>query len=552
MAILVSLAGLLLISFALFSIASDPGSAKARPKTKRKRTPLLLAHPTPSAGRGRLFRSTAGGRRNSEDEMSDNNGLKTPLLKRTVDDAEREEERRRGLTSLNSEGDSDGLTSSVGFNSTSQHCDGDGDDNSIRNSGVRGLAISSWEDHGEDQQHHRIPPLPLQPLPRRHGSDSCTRSSEHTINIDGDHANFNHHKNEEVEGACLSATPQREGIVSSKGADAMSRSPAVLRWNKLGYYVSGQGEQGGAEMAVLRGVSGFVGPEELPFHPRRRQRQQGSGTVDSVFDDETATTRTFREISSSRSGCGGGREGAIQTETALVSSPSNSSTSTRVPSNMYHSSPAAATQRPGSSGVRSSFNSTNDMPRTSSRTSSTITGILGPSGAGKSSLLDLLAGRKRLGEGRTSGSVSLSFLDSGSSSTLIRGPRHNIAGEVGDEEEGGGRKESAEAVRRESGYVSQEDILPGTLTCYEHLMFHARLRCVHPSVSFDERRARVLWVIRELGLGRVADSRIGDEQARGLSGGERRRLSIAAELVARPALLFLDEPTTGLGKEGGI
>lgn len=166
---------------------------------------------------------------------------------------------------------------------------------------------------------------------------------------------------------------------------------------------------------------------------------------------------------------------------------------------------------------------------------STMTGILGPSGAGKSSLLDILAGRKRSGEGRATGQLSLAA--------------------------GGGREDSrygadagftktavtdAKQIRRVAGYVPQEDVLPGTLSCYEHLMFHARLRMPR-GATHSQRRARALRVLEELGLSRVADSRIGDELARGLSGGERRRLSIAAELMASPALLFLDEPTTGLG-----
>lgn len=56
-------------------------------------------------------------------------------------------------------------------------------------------------------------------------------------------------------------------------------------------------------------------------------------------------------------------------------------------------------------------------------------------------------------------------------------------------------------------------------------------------------------VLGELGLLEVRDSRIGGGLMRGISGGEKRRLSIATELLTRPALLFLDEPTTGLGEK---
>lgn len=61
-------------------------------------------------------------------------------------------------------------------------------------------------------------------------------------------------------------------------------------------------------------------------------------------------------------------------------------------------------------------------------------------------------------------------------------------------------------------------------------------------------------VLKQLALFDIRDSRIGGELARGLSGGEKRRLSIGTELLTRPALLFADEPTTGLGendKENG-
>lgn len=62
----------------------------------------------------------------------------------------------------------------------------------------------------------------------------------------------------------------------------------------------------------------------------------------------------------------------------------------------------------------------------------------------------------------------------------------------------------------------------------------------------------LLQILGQLGLGEIKDSRIGGGLSRGISGGEKRRLSIGTELLTRPALLFLDEPTTGLGKEALI
>merc|ERR1719299_70826 len=143
-----------------------------------------------------------------------------------------------------------------------------------------------------------------------------------------------------------------------------------------------------------------------------------------------------------------------------------------------------------------------------------LLGLMGPSGAGKTTLLDILAGRLR------HGSV---------------GGRIFVNGSLA----------SAASVRRLSGYVAQDDPLPGTATVREHLTFHAVLRMPGDAPT-SEKKARVWEVIGQLGLHRVVDSTIGDEFVRGLSGGEKRRVSIGVELLMCPGLMFLDEPTTGL------
>ncbi|KAF8188323.1 ABC-2 type transporter-domain-containing protein [Pholiota molesta] len=98
------------------------------------------------------------------------------------------------------------------------------------------------------------------------------------------------------------------------------------------------------------------------------------------------------------------------------------------------------------------------------------------------------------------------------------------------------------------GFVPQQDILPATLTVFETLLFAARLR-LPENVTDREKKERVNILLEKLGIFEIKDVRIGDVtggKARGISGGEMRRVSIGLELIASPDVLLLDEPTSGL------
>ena len=101
------------------------------------------------------------------------------------------------------------------------------------------------------------------------------------------------------------------------------------------------------------------------------------------------------------------------------------------------------------------------------------------------------------------------------------------------------------SFRYHVGYVVQEDLCSGTLTVKENLHFSINLRCKE-DLSVTEKLERVTHVIEELGLEHCANTRVGTELLRGVSGGEKKRTCIGMELVLSPSILFLDEPTTGI------
>ncbi|BFG36872.1 hypothetical protein CerSpe_231460 [Prunus speciosa] len=143
----------------------------------------------------------------------------------------------------------------------------------------------------------------------------------------------------------------------------------------------------------------------------------------------------------------------------------------------------------------------------------TFTALMGPSGSGKSTLLDALSSRL----------AANAFL---SGTILLNGRKRKLSFGT-------------------AAYVTQDDNLIGTLTVRETISYSARLR-LPDKMSWSEKRALIESTIIEMGLQDCADTVIGNWHLRGISGGEKRRVSIALEILTRPRLLFLDEPTSGL------
>uniref|UniRef100_A0A6T8JEM1 ABC transporter domain-containing protein n=1 Tax=Hemiselmis andersenii TaxID=464988 RepID=A0A6T8JEM1_HEMAN len=142
-----------------------------------------------------------------------------------------------------------------------------------------------------------------------------------------------------------------------------------------------------------------------------------------------------------------------------------------------------------------------------------LTAIMGPSGSGKSSLLNVLTGKA--GYGKVDGSIKIN-----------------------------GREDQLHYYSRNMGFVPQDDVMLEELSVLENLFYSAQLRL--PSIDRQHLHRIVYDVLRVLGLEHIAHTRVGNVEARGISGGERKRVNIGLELTADPTLLFLDEPTSGL------
>ena len=105
-----------------------------------------------------------------------------------------------------------------------------------------------------------------------------------------------------------------------------------------------------------------------------------------------------------------------------------------------------------------------------------------------------------------------------------------------------------DALRGSIGYVPQDDIVHPELTVFEAVRYSARFR-LPPDYSDDEIDRRVHTTLAQLGLEQVAHLQIGKPERKILSGGQRKRVNIAMELVTDPVIMFLDEPTSGLAAD---
>ncbi|KAG8380612.1 hypothetical protein BUALT_Bualt06G0033800 [Buddleja alternifolia] len=143
-----------------------------------------------------------------------------------------------------------------------------------------------------------------------------------------------------------------------------------------------------------------------------------------------------------------------------------------------------------------------------------LTALVGVSGAGKTTLMDVLAGRKT--GGYIEGNISIS-----------------------------GYPKNQSTFARVSGYCEQNDIHSPHVTVYESIVYSAWLR-LSPEVNQEARKMFVEEVMDLIELNPLRDALVGLPGVDGLSTEQRKRLTIAVELVANPSIIFMDEPTSGL------
>jgi ABC-type multidrug transport system ATPase subunit len=139
--------------------------------------------------------------------------------------------------------------------------------------------------------------------------------------------------------------------------------------------------------------------------------------------------------------------------------------------------------------------------------------LMGPSGLGKTTLLNCLAFRSKPASSTLTGDIY-----------------------INDEEA------TLNKIKQLSSYVEQEDSLIGSLRVLETIDYSAKFA----GIDATHRKALVEKTIKSLGLTGQLNVRVGTPIQKGISGGQKRRVSIASQMITSPSILFLDEPTSGL------
>jgi ABC-type multidrug transport system ATPase subunit len=145
-----------------------------------------------------------------------------------------------------------------------------------------------------------------------------------------------------------------------------------------------------------------------------------------------------------------------------------------------------------------------------------LVGIMGGSGAGKTTLMNVLSGIEK----PFAGNVYINGMD-------VHLDTDKIDGVI--------------------GFIAQDDLLLEDLTVYQNLYYNAKL-CL-ANLSEKEIHERVIETLESLGLDHIKDIKVGNVLNKKISGGQRKRLNIALELIREPAVMFVDEPTSGLSSK---
>ena len=310
-----------------------------------------------------------------------------------------------------------------------------------------------------------------------------------------------------------------------------------------------------AGAAAVQGVRALAGAAKERKLKRKQQREEAeaeageSDSQSSVSPSPASSRAPSRGASSSALALSSSSAAAAAEEASSVTQPVDlvwSDLSVFVPDKAAAAAAAAASDAAADAAAAKNKNKKRNkkLPKkailfrvSGVAAAGRLVAIMGPSGGGKTTLLHALAGQLARAPGlEATGSVV---------ALVPTTKKENGAGGAGETAAAASAKRTPARHPPRVAFVQQSDEFFSMLTVRETLELAARLRAKKDTPD-AEITATAEALMRRLGLAKVADARVGGGRARGLSGGERKRLSIACELVGSPAVLFADEPTSGL------